>query len=247
MLRYTSLCLLFILLLPAAAGAQISLEHKYHGSDGGFWTIKGDQYVFFNNYSTVNVFDASHNLVRSFKQRSVDIYYNVFDADPNTFEFVVWDTTGDHTTANGQTLVDSVSVVDENGKVLLEKKYVSPGNERYGVKLINGSWKYILNGFDTDTTYVYDLPGTATNKKEARVQLPGTKPGYPNPAREQFTIPVPAQGQSQVTLRNLQGQTVHQSQVRPGRRNYKLNVRQLPAGTYFYSVDGQGARKLIVR
>lgn len=74
----------------------------------------------------------------------------------------------------------------------------------------------------------------------------GTGMAFPVPAKDLVIIPVEANVEGLLVLRDALGRIVRQERVAMGAQRIVFSVSDLGAGTYFYALEGRTARRLVV-
>ncbi len=87
---------------------------------------------------------------------------------------------------------------------------------------------------------------TAVDEFETDSSLLSLGQNYPNPAQTQTTIPMEgilSGMDAQFTLTAIDGQEIVSQKIMPGQKSVTLDTRQLPSGTYIYSLKAGKSRR----
>lgn len=152
-------------------------------------------------------------------------------------------------------------LINENGTVL--ETFPGAGytelieTTAYGKKFLVYQYDYSLIPYRT-YTHVYGLPEAPVKSQEEFSIL--TEPGlpYPNPAKEQVTLPIrfPAQapggaGSGTLHLYDMSGKLILEYPVKRSEEHVVVSTRNLKPGTYLYHISSGGirtmAKKLLIR
>lgn len=224
---------LITLLLGSIFCKAQTLENTYNGS-AGLIKISEGEYVY-QVYDipnkTLRIYDIGHNLIKTIVLNTSDNIAGVFHLSKtlfnldSQFEFA------------GYTALApfSVRLFDESGNAFFTKNTVSVAspaikNTNNGAKMIIS--EYTIVGTNTNyISYVYSLVGTAQGLKP--IGNDNALLSYPNPADDYIVIPT--RHNDNVDIINVNGkllQTYKSDGVTP------LDVSNLPAGVYFYKING---------
>lgn len=89
---------------------------------------------------------------------------------------------------------------------------------------------------DIENYYIYSLPNTST--AISSVSAKKIAPAYPNPATDMINLPYESKQASSMFIYDSKGNQIERRHIATGIGEVQLDVKNYPAGMYFYEANG---------